>query len=121
MHLFWFRQRILPFLSKVCYCNLSPQGDGNTDTSHFSSRSASIAIYPRKGTETFFCAALIIVSTIAIYPRKGTETPFYFHLRALMTIAIYPRKGTETDLFCRLFGILHIAIYPRKGTETSSA
>ena len=34
-----------------------------------------IAIYPRKGTETLFCLALLFFFyLIAIYPRKGTET-----------------------------------------------
>lgn len=33
-----------------------------------------IAIYPRKGTETFRGMRLPFLQTIAIYPRKGTET-----------------------------------------------
>ena len=34
--------------------------------------------------------------TIAIYPRKGTETDLFCRLFGILLIAIYPRKGTET-------------------------
>ena len=101
---------------------------------------AIIAIYPRKGTETYTSHAFMSYQLIAIYPRKGTETiprlqsvrigelqfipargrkPEYLGGgRYHVNIAIYPRKGTETPCVPDSFPLPAIAIYPRKGTET---
>ena len=56
------------------HCNLSPQGDGNHPTEGLT-LAQKIAIYPRKGTETFISSDSLNTLGIAIYPRKGTETP----------------------------------------------
>ena len=80
--------------------------------------------------------SLNIMESIAIYPRKGTETRRPKCKSRRMPIAIYPREGTETPFparraswrYCNLspqgdghrknsFQIFTIAIYPRKGTK----
>ena len=58
----------------------------------------SIAIYPRKGTETNHGQFTDSLHNIAIYPRKGTETAVVFDLDLVRDIAIYPRKGTKKHL-----------------------
>ena len=74
----------------------------------------TIAIYPRKGTETCESGSYGKDSIIAIYPRKGTETPSRGQRFRTYPIATYPREGTETAPPCRtLWARLHCNLSPQ--------
>ena len=54
-------------------CNLSPQGDGNEEINAMIFH-LPIAILSPQGDGNFPVASVKRFATIAIYPRKGTET-----------------------------------------------
>ena len=104
----------------LCNCNLSPRGDENL-SKYLAALSVptSLQFIPARGRKLCQKTDTLAWRTIAIYPRKGTETSSACNaLRCTAQIAIYPRKGTETLLSACCIGGQDIAIYPRKGTET---
>ena len=87
-----FPVRINPLYER---CNLSPRGDGNI-TSATPVSLATIATYPREGTETLPAKPQRGLSCVATYPREGTETKAPARTLTLASVATYPREGTET-------------------------
>ena len=77
-----------------------------------------VKLYSVRGRKRKIVVELVDWETIAIYPRKGTETCESGSYGKDSIIAIYPRKGTETPSRGQRFRTYPIATYPREGTKT---
>ena len=105
------------FFMILCYCNLSPRGDGNGGQRR-QRRGWTIAIYPREGTETKIPPCVFSCNILQFIPARGRKHPVGVFIGTVQDIAIYPREGTETFALPIVSPPHTIAIYPREGTET---
>ena len=131
---------LLAFLMIDNY-NLSPQGDGNSESPPSCSDGNTLQLIPVRGRKRNCGCGVELLDIITTYPRKGTVTIKPEYCYAEECITTYPRKGTETrqsrdhDTSARLLQLtpargrkpsnpIHtkpmkqITTHPRKGTVT---
>ena len=78
--------------------NISPQGDGNSDSLRITSAMWSLQLIPARGRKQISSIHLVEVVGITMYPRKGTETLSYnTYSTRFARITTYPRKGTQKN------------------------
>lgn len=71
------RISVIVHVCEIGNFSFSPRGDGNSITIAAMSEYTAIAIYPRKGTETYHTRGKRSNGNIAIYPRKGTKATLF--------------------------------------------
>ena len=99
--------------------NLSPRGDGN-----FFCRDGTLGIrdttYPREGTETYFCFALLsLLSNLTqLIPARGRKRFDLLFFRHLYPTQLIPARGRKRLRRIGRSSRVPDTTYPREGTET---
>ena len=99
--------------------NLSPRGDGNI-TKETEKPLCMDTTYPREGTETYFCFALLsLLSNLTqLIPARGRKRFDLLFFRHLYPTQLIPARGRKR---CGASGgqaVCRDTTYPREGTET---
>ena len=99
--------------------NLSPRGDGNL-TGTPNPRSLMDTTYPREGTETYFCFALLsLLSNLTqLIPARGRKRFDLLFFRHLYPTQLIPARGRKRLRRIGRSSRVPDTTYPREGTET---
>ncbi len=106
-------------VGQFCRHNLSPRGDGNLDFAQVG-RHAQDTTYPREGTETYFCFALLsLLSNLTqLIPARGRKRFDLLFFRHLYPTQLIPARGRKRLRRIGRSSRVPDTTYPREGTET---
>ena|GEM_PF-5453373 len=99
--------------------NLSPRGDGNI-TKETEKPLCMDTTYPREGTETYFCFALLsLLSNLTqLIPARGRKRFDLLFFRHLYPTQLIPARGRKRLRRIGRSSRVPDTTYPREGTET---
>ena len=106
-------------VGQFCRHNLSPRGDGNLGKNQ-SSNITQDTTYPREGTETYFCFALLsLLSNLTqLIPARGRKRFDLLFFRHLYPTQLIPARGRKRLRRIGRSSRVPDTTYPREGTET---
>ena len=106
-------------VGQFCRHNLSPRGDGNI-TKETEKPLCMDTTYPREGTETYFCFALLsLLSNLTqLIPARGRKRFDLLFFRHLYPTQLIPARGRKRLRRIGRSSRVPDTTYPREGTET---
>ena len=106
-------------VGQFCRHNLSPRGDGNSLGS-VCQHVEHDTTYPREGTETYFCFALLsLLSNLTqLIPARGRKRFDLLFFRHLYPTQLIPARGRKRLRRIGRSSRVPDTTYPREGTET---
>ena len=107
-------------VGQFCRHNLSPRGDGNVPGDPGEDGGYWDTTYPREGTETYFCFALLsLLSNLTqLIPARGRKRFDLLFFRHLYPTQLIPARGRKRLRRIGRSSRVPDTTYPREGTET---